>query len=157
MGVCVFCLSIYSLLCSLFHTETSFAVVTCWESKQAKQSGMEEEYSVDDPTQLLQEASDFALDPGTHYLFFFFFFDAFHFLLNSLIFIIVIWLIFRCSKRCFSEGLPRPLPSSSHNKVIFIPLQISPHIYLYVFVELKLAIDYFCIYVFMYYWGSLCA
>ena len=86
-----------------------------------------------------------------------FFFYAFHFLLNSLIFIIIVWLIFRCSKRCFSEGLPRPLPSSSDNKVIFIPLQISPHIYLYVFVELKLAIDYFCIYVFMYYSGSLCA
>lgn len=101
---------------------------------------MVEEYSVDDPTHLLQEASDFALYPGTHYPLFYSSFFAFRFLLI----IYYIFIIFRCSKRCFSEGLPWPLPSSGHNKVTFIPIQISPHIYLYVFVELKVAIDYFC-------------
>ena len=35
---------------------------------------MNEEYSVDDPTQLLEAASEFALYPGTYNLFYFSFF-----------------------------------------------------------------------------------
>jgi hypothetical protein len=48
-----------------------------------KKAAMNEEYSVDDPTQLLEAASEFALYPGTYNLFYFSFF-AFSF--NFLIF-----------------------------------------------------------------------